>query len=323
MSFSVRPAACRMICASTSVPEPGSSSDTRLPFRSATEAMPESLLATRWIDSGKVGDGAQLGCGGFAVPDVGPGIGPGGDVALHEARFHRAALDGVDIGDRPVRRQRRGDQPRHPQAPPSAQGGASRAAPRSHSQADRRSGNRCRPCRRCRCGKKPISCAPAAPAAAIAKAAASPRMRVANMSIPRTRLLGRKVRRGGTGLTTARSKAADPYVCEGTPKAVSDSRHSVVAFGRFPDAKQVQFWPEQPPCQPPETRHAEHSRNPERARPPPERLFAEPRSLLRRRGLSRRSGKHLVSRMDLLRSRPATSPRPATTPPCRSANTRS
>ena len=41
-----------MIRASTSVPEPGSSSETVLPTRSATEEMPESAEATRWIVSG-------------------------------------------------------------------------------------------------------------------------------------------------------------------------------------------------------------------------------------------------------------------------------
>ena len=41
-----------MMRASTSVPEPGSSSDTVLPARSATDAMPLSAEATRWIVSG-------------------------------------------------------------------------------------------------------------------------------------------------------------------------------------------------------------------------------------------------------------------------------
>ena len=38
--------------ASTSVPEPGSSSATRLPLRSATLLMPEPFFTTRWMSSG-------------------------------------------------------------------------------------------------------------------------------------------------------------------------------------------------------------------------------------------------------------------------------
>ena len=49
MSFSVIPYAPRMIRASTSVPDPGSSSDTRLPLRSASVLMPASALATIWM----------------------------------------------------------------------------------------------------------------------------------------------------------------------------------------------------------------------------------------------------------------------------------
>ena len=48
-----RPLASRIRFASTYVPEPGSSSDTRLPLRSATEFMPLSAIATRWICSSK------------------------------------------------------------------------------------------------------------------------------------------------------------------------------------------------------------------------------------------------------------------------------
>ncbi len=52
MSFSVMPYAASTIRASTSVPEPGSSSDTRLPLRSATLLMLAPLRATMWIVSG-------------------------------------------------------------------------------------------------------------------------------------------------------------------------------------------------------------------------------------------------------------------------------
>ena len=52
MSFSLRPNAARTMRASTSVPEPGSSSETRLPLRSATDLMLAPLRATRWMVSG-------------------------------------------------------------------------------------------------------------------------------------------------------------------------------------------------------------------------------------------------------------------------------
>ncbi|CFN81298.1 Uncharacterised protein [Bordetella pertussis] len=47
MSLSVMPKAPRIRRTSTSVPEPGSSIETRLPRRSATVLMPEPLRATR------------------------------------------------------------------------------------------------------------------------------------------------------------------------------------------------------------------------------------------------------------------------------------
>ena len=67
MSFSVMPKAARMIRASTSVPEPGSSSDTRLPFKSAIILMPAPLRATTWNRLRiEVGDQAQI--GDFGLP---------------------------------------------------------------------------------------------------------------------------------------------------------------------------------------------------------------------------------------------------------------
>ena len=51
-SLSLRPNPLRMMRESTSVPEPGSSSETRLPLRSATDLMLAAFAATRWMLSG-------------------------------------------------------------------------------------------------------------------------------------------------------------------------------------------------------------------------------------------------------------------------------
>ena len=114
MSFSVMPNAARMIRASTSVPEPGSSSETRLPLRSATLRMPAPLRATTWMRLRiEVADQAQVGDLGLALVDAGAGVRPVGDVRLREARLHLAGGDAVDVGDRSVRRDGGRDQARH------------------------------------------------------------------------------------------------------------------------------------------------------------------------------------------------------------------
>ena len=48
---------------------------------------------------------------GLALVEPGARIGPGSDVGLRETGFGRAALDGVDIGDRAVRGDRRRHEP--------------------------------------------------------------------------------------------------------------------------------------------------------------------------------------------------------------------
>ena len=61
----------------------------------------------------EVGDGTQFVNGRFAFPDAGSCIGPGRNVGLREARFKRAASNGVDIGNRAVGRQSRGNKTRN------------------------------------------------------------------------------------------------------------------------------------------------------------------------------------------------------------------